>query len=994
MANTLLPSQQPSAAPAPLKFMLPFPKTGTGTKSVAAQEEDPQEFTRSWGQAAGDGFYPLGLNGQWHGGIHFDEDTGSRFNQADGVRCIADGEIIAYRVDTEPPKSCYENYEQVNAQFATSFVLVRHRLQYPYASASDAPSCVFYSLYMHLRHWKAYEDDENDEELKRPAFWEIDPDKGQVGEKAKDNAPSGPDWVDSAPPAGEKGLNLRGENNAVIGWAARGTRITLGDKLGDYRKIESIDGRVFRRDDVSEAMFKQHAKVYVKELDPIIGGPKEKDTVYIAEKKGKPGEEKLPQIKAGELVGHLGNYRRFNPEVICGATRRTVAHLEVFSPEFKKFIEECRKLEPTAPASAKNLLKIDKGAKPVYLPMYDIELDKGELVMLAKDSPKEGLLVKLVRGKFEIKKRVGELEGWNAGKQSFDGGRLLFAAVKDSNGASPMLADNFVAQNTTTQSQYPWRKVFIPDESKAVWVQRSWYESRAENSGNKNRIIENTFSHTQAWSQFPLKEGQNEVKGSVASVQVIDVKKKGNPLIGHGAKDDQGVNWLEVKYPIVEPEGVYLIKGWVSETDFDKVTKCSPWSWPAFELAAEDPLTPQDWFNRRVKKDYTPSTPLLSLLFKLLDTDGDKELTADEIHAGWKKPWLAQALSRQVVEHKSEWGLPLSEWDKLDAKMSEFAGKILRSNIRPEKIWQEEKKRIKKLVWWDKVAGNHEFPSEIKVWHVHPLGLIENFATSRPLFTVALLRLIWTDSTQMNGVPDARLQQLADELNRIDLVITKLDTPLRLSHFFAQIRREVGSKMNVYENLNYKWSSLNQKFSKFSSNPGKNLLYGRIDGNNNPPGVQVHQNADQKAIAAIAYGGRNDLGNAAWLDSNNNLLPNPENSDGWRFRGMGFKQLTGRNNYRDFRDSYQATFGEGPAPVDFEAHPEVVGNDMKYGIRAGVYFWKQNNLHTRADEGATHAAVERITDKVNYYDDVNGRQKRRTFFDEIWNAQIFADFTF
>ena len=50
------------------------------------------------------GHYPMGTNGLWHGGVHFDRGTDAAFDQS-SVRCIADGEVIAYRIDTQYPAS-------------------------------------------------------------------------------------------------------------------------------------------------------------------------------------------------------------------------------------------------------------------------------------------------------------------------------------------------------------------------------------------------------------------------------------------------------------------------------------------------------------------------------------------------------------------------------------------------------------------------------------------------------------------------------------------------------------------------------------------------------------------------------------------------------------------------------------------------------------------------------------------------------------------------
>src|SRR3990167_3621853 len=111
-------------------------------------------------QAKG-GFYPTGENGLWHGGVHFDKGTAAVFDQS-SVRCIADGEVIAYRVNETYPISEYtEAIPQIKrVPFSTGFVLVKHRLQPPQfsngtstASEQAPPTLTVYSLYMHLQDW-------------------------------------------------------------------------------------------------------------------------------------------------------------------------------------------------------------------------------------------------------------------------------------------------------------------------------------------------------------------------------------------------------------------------------------------------------------------------------------------------------------------------------------------------------------------------------------------------------------------------------------------------------------------------------------------------------------------------------------------------------------------------------------------------------------------------------------------------------------------------
>src|SRR5690606_3423495 len=165
-------------APAPLsRTVFPFPKPANGTDQ-ASTEASAREYFQALSQAE-DGFFPIGYNGQWHGGIHFGAETGASLDQDDGIRCIADGQVIAYRIDGDYPTVDYESCAA--ATYSRGFVLVRHRLQLlpaPQAvceatgaanrTQEGEPSLLFFSLYMHLRNWNSYT---ADPDLKRPAFW-------------------------------------------------------------------------------------------------------------------------------------------------------------------------------------------------------------------------------------------------------------------------------------------------------------------------------------------------------------------------------------------------------------------------------------------------------------------------------------------------------------------------------------------------------------------------------------------------------------------------------------------------------------------------------------------------------------------------------------------------------------------------------------------------------------------------------------------------------
>lgn len=199
---------------------------------------------------------------------------------------------------------------------------------------------------------------------------------------------------------------------------------------------------------------------------------------------------------------------------------------------------------------------------------------------------------------------------------------------------------------------------------------------------------------------------------------------------------------------------------------------------------------------------------------------------------------------------------------------------------------------------------------------------------------------ILTDDRLASVFPDAdteRLAQIAREID-IQIVTARLDSPDRLSHFFGQVLQEVGQGLRLVESLDYRADRLAPFFSYFSRNPKEALLYGRTS----------DQPADQEAIANRAYANRNGNGD---IDS----------GDGWRYRGRGLKQVTGRGQYRAFTKDHAQFFGE---LIDFEAEPELLGTP-RYATRSALWFWRANDLFLLADAGINRTAADSITTIIN-----------------------------
>ena len=177
------------------------------------------------------------------------------------------------------------------------------------------------------------------------------------------------------------------------------------------------------------------------------------------------------------------------------------------------------------------------------------------------------------------------------------------------------------------------------------------------------------------------------------------------------------------------------------------------------------------------------------------------------------------------------------------------------------------------------------------------------------------------DINKLKGhIPDSVIAMLPDTMAKFEL-----NTPLRLAHFLAQAGHESGGFKAVNENLNYGAKGLLGIFKKYFPTPEKAALYER----------------KPEKIANLVYGGR--MGNGA-----------EATGEGYKFRGRGYIQLTGKDNYKAF---------DIVVPENLLESPDLVAT--KYPLLSAAWFFHKNGLHKMADGGATEAVVTSITKRVN-----------------------------
>jgi len=168
-------------------------------------------------------------------------------------------------------------------------------------------------------------------------------------------------------------------------------------------------------------------------------------------------------------------------------------------------------------------------------------------------------------------------------------------------------------------------------------------------------------------------------------------------------------------------------------------------------------------------------------------------------------------------------------------------------------------------------------------------------------------------------VPDSVIAQIPDTAAKFNIT-----NSLRLSHFLAQCGHESGGFKAVSENLNYSADGLKKIFPKYF--PGSlNESYAR-----NP-----------QKIANRVYSSRMGNGDEA-------------SGEGFKFRGRGYIQLTGKSNYSSFDKMVEE---------DILSNPDLVAT--KYPLMSAAFFFDSNKLWTICDKGSDDATVTAVTKRVN-----------------------------
>ncbi len=160
-------------------------------------------------------------------------------------------------------------------------------------------------------------------------------------------------------------------------------------------------------------------------------------------------------------------------------------------------------------------------------------------------------------------------------------------------------------------------------------------------------------------------------------------------------------------------------------------------------------------------------------------------------------------------------------------------------------------------------------------------------------------------------------------------------TPLRAAHFFGQTSHETGHFKIFSENLNYSVSGLKSVFGRYF-----------------PDNLADSYAKNPEKIANRVYASR--MGNG-----------DEKSGEGWKFRGRGALQLTGKSNYQAF-----AVYLNKP---EIMTNPDLVATE--YAFESAMFFFEKNGLWAICDKGIDDATITNLTKRIN--GGTNGLEERK-----------------
>ncbi|KAB1068400.1 hypothetical protein F6U93_06780 [Tamlana haliotis] len=661
------------------------------------------------------GFFPLGINNSWHGGIHI-EGLGTK------VCAIADGRIIAYRFaeDYLPEK------DSETAKYSNSFMLIQHDFETP-----EKIKFRFYSLYMHLQPKKemvASKDGQNIPDLYAKYVVKIKTNSREMGLKVREYKSEVLEKQKKETHFFAKGTTLKMEydvclppehwmcGNASYVFCSHNNKVFcvykgyLTDEVDEFVKVDHYKAKevnVFGEADYKGTMLfdavngnfvgmecynteleiektKDKAWYKVKGTDHYVLAQdcskifkKIKDDVFF-----KTVENVDVPIKAGQIIGNLGQYNSEN----CKSYN--ALHLEVFTDDanLSEFINNTKDKDRIT-------YEVDKGKKLHKGKPCDLLLTNTNVKIFECDGDYTQI-------GFEDETAVVPYVILNDENKKI---KTYVNGVKVRNNVYTIKEADFDEINSQLNHVLPNKQseVYYINKTGADNVNRTiGYGMKYSGKKFWVKSIEVT-GDSGAW--VSLRAAINTVFENKPSnhSETVEVLKTSKIIKTAEAKDSQGVLWWHVK---TKQEA-----GWIKKSE---LTEKNPYNWTDFGWKLLDDTGDQYFYMFGEFVEKSSPHKFVEDIWTQADTDGDKVLSNFELQQVMRNKASLHHVSKLICKHESEW----NTWKNIDIferELKSLFQKGIDEASDPERKQELETQRDKKIKVITNKTGNLCFWDEI-----------------------------------------------------------------------------------------------------------------------------------------------------------------------------------------------------------------------------------------------------------------------------------------
>ncbi|MGX6998917.1 glycoside hydrolase family 19 protein [Caballeronia sp. KNU42] len=869
----------------PLSFKFPI------TKADGSEFKSAKELL---GQLSGEsaGLYLLSTNAFWHGGLHISDDTSGYVADKRPVRAMATGEVVAYRLNDDYCTSTWgEAADKQTLKYSSSFCLVRHAYASPH-KRPDAPATPATTA--------AADQGPQNTLVFYSLYMHLQPYAGYAQRVVVRGASAlaytqFPGTVDSASTSAASGPSSAGSDTAssatLYGLQPVAAPIPLltGTELSVLDETEWVSGN-------------QVTKLLYVAVSTV---PTSSDATPI----DPDSPSSTPAVTVAQHYWVATNGSQLST-VNVAAARKRPAYWKSSRRIIGTLIRPLAALrDPSGQSAGATIHAIPAGTK--------VEIEREQLL---KQGGKKKPFAQV---------KVVSLGEGDAGSVA-PGDIVWVSSAEGDLAREPVIPDPF---NSVVICDPP-----LPIEAGATIGYLGLYETPGpgdEGKTSRQQVHVEIFTGDPKFDDFfanaaGLTEGKKYKMAGTDGAPARASTSSGvntfapgtDPLLlpvavdttaSLAKQDSLHKKWFPVEG--IADSGV--LNGWVPEGRLKDVVQYD-WEKLGFRKVEEANDNADGFMDPEKMPEF------FKTIYKLIHKSTNGEVTPDELIAANHNSAVRNALAHVVARHPSEWQgkADAAKWNVIKENEA-----LLKND--PKRL-NHELERIDALSWWDDIRDIKDFPASPNVWHFNPVMFVDAIRKN-DLITMEMLEI-----ADPNGSRQYH-EEILPYLNKYAEVY-EVNTRLRICHFLAQVGTESGFKVRSEDGY---YSATNMR-KTFGCKGGKknydascdDCVHGRLSNRTKLWSESASYAGSPEKLFSYVYSSR--MGNG-----------NEDSGDGYKYRGRGIIQLTGKDNYKKYNEIHNSINPDDKQ--DFVANPDLIVNDIKYGIESAFIYCDMNSFNAAAD---------------------------------------------